>query len=363
MSALLAGLDGPLDQIVDQRLELGAGELDGQMLGAGGVGGDEGQVDFGLRSRGQLDLGLFRRFLQALQGQLVLPEVDAVVLLELVGQIFDEAHVEILAAEEGVAIGRLHLEDAVADFQHRHVEGAAAEVIDRDGAGALLVQAIGQRRRGRLVDDAQHFEAGDLAGVLGRLALGVVEIGGNGDDRLGDRLAEIGFGGFLHLLQDEGGNLRRRILLAVGGDPGVAIVGLDDLVGNQAHVLLGHRIVEGAADQPLDGEKGVFRIGDGLALGRLADQALAIVGKGDDRGRGARAFGVLDDLGSGAFHHRHAGIGGAEIDADYFSHILSSFPSQNRRTPKRSGSGRMFRRPVPDLRSDWDEGARIQERD
>ena len=74
--------------------------------------------------------------------------------------------------------------------------------------GPLLVEAVGERGRGRLVDDAQHLEAGDLAGVLGRLALGVVEIGGHGDDRLLDLLAEIGFGGLLHLLQDEGGDLR-----------------------------------------------------------------------------------------------------------------------------------------------------------
>ena len=68
-----------------------------------------------------------------------------------------------------------------------------------------LVEAVGERGRGRLVDDAQHFEAGDLAGVLGGLALGVVEVGRNGDDRLLDLLAEIGLGGLLHLLQDEGG--------------------------------------------------------------------------------------------------------------------------------------------------------------
>ena len=117
--------------------------------------------------------------------------------------------VEILAAQEGVAIGGLHFEDAVADFQHRDVEGAAAKVIDRDGAGLFLVQAIGQRRGGGLVDDAKNFQARDLAGVLGRLALGVVEIGGNGDDGLGDLLAQMRFGGFLHLLQDEGGDFGR----------------------------------------------------------------------------------------------------------------------------------------------------------
>src|SRR3546814_6519972 len=82
------------------------------------------------------------------------------------------------------AVGRFNLENAIADFQDRNVEGAAAKVIDRDGLAILLFQAIGQRRGGRLVDDAQHFTARALACILGCLTLGVVEIGRHGNDRL-----------------------------------------------------------------------------------------------------------------------------------------------------------------------------------
>ena len=60
--------DGLLDQIANQRLQLGAGECHGQMLGAGLVGGDKRQIDLGLYCRGKLDLGLFGGLLEPLQG-------------------------------------------------------------------------------------------------------------------------------------------------------------------------------------------------------------------------------------------------------------------------------------------------------
>jgi len=43
------------------------------------------------------------------------------------------------------------------------------------------------------------------------------------DDRLLDFLAEMGFRGLFHLLQDESGDLRGRIRFAVGLYPGVAV--------------------------------------------------------------------------------------------------------------------------------------------
>jgi len=89
---------------------------------------------------------------------------------------------QVVAAEVGITVGGLDLEDAVADFEDGDVEGAAAQVEDGDFLILLLVEAVGERRGGRLVDDAQHVEAGDLAGVLGGLTLGIVEVRGDGDD-------------------------------------------------------------------------------------------------------------------------------------------------------------------------------------
>ena len=152
----------------------------------------------------------------------------------------------------GVAARRLHLENAFTDLEHRHVEGAAAEVEHEDRLLLFLfVQAIGQGGRRRLVYDPQHLETGDLASLFGRGALGIVEVRRDGDDRLRDSGAEVALCVPLQLLQDTGGDFLGVIGLPVNVDmPGVV-----------AHVAL-------------DGPDRPFRVRDGLAFGNLAYQDL-----------------------------------------------------------------------------------------
>ena len=69
----------------------------------------------------------------------------------------------------------------------------AAEIVDSDFAALPLVQAVSERSRGRFVDEAEDFETGDFAGILGGLALGIIEIRGDGDDGAADGFAEMRF--------------------------------------------------------------------------------------------------------------------------------------------------------------------------
>ncbi len=112
-----------------------------------------------------------------------------------------------------VAAGRDDLEDALMQLQNGDVERATAKVVHGDdavGSTMQLVQAIGQRGRGRLIHQAQHLQPGDAACILRRLSLRIVEIGRNGDDRLGHRGAEETLGVALQLQQNVGRDLRRR---------------------------------------------------------------------------------------------------------------------------------------------------------
>jgi hypothetical protein len=71
----------------------------------------------------------------------------------------------------------------------------------------------------------------------------------------------------------------------------------------------------------LDGADGALDVGDGLALGDLADQHLAALGKRDHRRGGPAALGVGDDGGLSTFEHGDDGVRRAEVDADCTSHV------------------------------------------
>ena len=129
-----------------------------------------------------------------------------------------------------------------------------------------LVQTVGQRRGGRLVHDPQDVEARDLAGLLGGLALRVVEVRRHGDDRVGDLLTEVRLGVALELHEHPRGDLLRGVLLAVD---------VDGPAG--AHLTL-------------DRTDGPVRVGDRLTLRDLADEHLAVAREGDDRRGGPGAL-------------------------------------------------------------------------
>ena len=101
----------------------------------------------------------------------------------------------------------------------------------------------------------------------------------------------------------------------------VTIIVPDDAVGDLLGLLVD--LVHLAADEAFDGEEGVLRVDDGLALGDLADEAVPGLGVGDDRGRGPCALSVRDDRGLAALHGGDGRIGGPEVDPH---HLLAGDP-------------------------------------
>ena len=258
--------------------------------------GEERQAQFGLLGAGKLLFGLLGLFAQALHGHAVRGQVHAVAGLALFGHPVYDPLIKIIAAEVVVPAGGKHLHDTVPDADKRYIKGAAAQIVDHDGLGAAVVQPVGQRGGGRFVDDAAHIQPGDAPGVLGGLTLGIVEVGGHRNDRLGHSLAEVGLGVRLELLQDKGAQLLRRIAFAV------------------------HRHPRFTAHKPLYAGHGARGVGHSLPLGRLAHQPLPRLGERHNRGRCALALGIGDDDRLAALDHSHTAVCGPQINSDQFCH-------------------------------------------
>ena len=315
-----AGVGDLAEQVGTHRLEAFAGQEVLQVpRPRGRVHMDVGQHDLGGRAFGELGLGGGRGLLEPLQRHRVVPQVDRFAPHEIVGHDVDDPLVEVVAPEVGVARRGEYLKRAALDLEDRQIERAAAEVEDHDVAVAPLLDAVGQRRRGGFVDDALHLEPGDLPGVAGGLALGVVEVGGDRDHRLTHRFAQVFFGQTLELTQDRGRDLLGGERFVSDRDLAVVLGLAGDRVGDE--LFFAADFAAAAADETLDGVDRAFGVEHLLIAGGFADDRLAVVEERDHRGHELLAVGRADDLRTAVTVHRDDGVGGAEIDSDDFGHL------------------------------------------
>ena len=101
---------------------------------------------------------------------------------------------EVFAAEKVVAGGGVHFDQRQSVFQHRDVEGAAAQIEDQRAFEFLLVQPVSHGSGGRFVDQACHREPGQFGGEQRAFALFVAEVRRHGNHCFRNRVAEKGFG-------------------------------------------------------------------------------------------------------------------------------------------------------------------------
>ena len=255
------------------------------MFRTGCVCRNEGQADLRSGHAGKFDFCFFRRFFQSLHCHFVGTQVNALFLFEFVGKPVDNALVKIVTAQAVVTGSCQNLLHAVAHFDDGNIKGTAAEVVHHHLLVIFFINAVSERRRCRLIDDALDIQARDFARVLGRLTLCVGEIGGNGDNRLGHGATEIGFCVAFEFLQNHCGNLLRGVVFAVDGD----------------FIIRPH--------MAFNGRHRAFGIGDCLPFCDLPDHSFAVFRERHNGRGGSCTLCVCDNHGLAALDDRHAGIG------------------------------------------------------
>mmetsp|Transcript_2242 Transcript_2242/g.3725 ORF Transcript_2242/g.3725 Transcript_2242/m.3725 type:complete len:111 (+) Transcript_2242:1299-1631(+) len=95
---------------------------------------------------------------ELLNSAFVLGRIGAMLPLEHLQKVLDDAVVKILATEMSVSTGSNDLENTIVNGEERHVESATAEVEHQDVLLArLLVETVGDGSSSRLVDNAHHI--------------------------------------------------------------------------------------------------------------------------------------------------------------------------------------------------------------
>src|SRR5438132_5322068 len=103
-----------------------------------------GEIDFDgrLRMRGERDLRIDDGFANGLYGFAIFAKVEFHVAGDVIERDADKQVVDVVATEMRVAVGRDDFEDALMQFEDGDIKRAAAEIVDGDDAGSLLVDPI-----------------------------------------------------------------------------------------------------------------------------------------------------------------------------------------------------------------------------
>ena len=176
-----------------------------------------------------------------------------------------------------------------------------------------MVQAIGDGRRGGLVDQAQHIQARHLRSVFGGLALGVVKIGWHGNHHAIQVVVESVFGAVTQCGQNFGAHLDGGFV-ACHRTHGHHAGGIDQRI--RQLLGIGH-IGQFAPHEPLDRADGVGRItglrGQSL-VPNLAPTALPWGQITHHAGHNHLALFVGQTLGHAMAHRRYQRVRGAQVD-------------------------------------------------
>ena len=177
----------------------------------------------------------------------------------------------------------------------------------------MLVEAISHGRRSRLIEQAQHIQAGEFRRILGGLALRVVEISRNGDHRTNQFATQGFFRALAQHLEDIGRHFHRAFRALDGVDERHVGFTADKAIRQLVAQLLD--VGQTTTHQALDRQHGIQRIGRRRQLGRLTDfSAISVVAHG--RRQDHLAVSVGQRLGQAAAQGSNQGIGGAQVNPD-----------------------------------------------
>ena len=155
-----------------------------------------------------------------------------------------------------------------------------------------------------------------MGGILGRLALGIIEIRRDGNDGTVELIVKAVFGTITQRSQDLGADLDRRLVTGTRADAHHALVGIVGLQRVMERIAIaGTDIVEAAAHEALDRHQGVVRVIRQVLQRLVADLATTILQVAHGRRQQQLAIGIRQALGVAMAQRGHQRMRGAQVNA------------------------------------------------
>ena len=126
------GLFGAVKERVSDLLQFRSTQRSLDVLWPSLVSRNKRKINIVALGRTERDLGFLSFLTDTLKRVWLAGKIDPFAGFKFGHNPVDDCLVPVITAEHGVTVGCQHLKDAVADFQHRDIKGATAQVINSD---------------------------------------------------------------------------------------------------------------------------------------------------------------------------------------------------------------------------------------
>ena len=223
----------------------------------------------------------------------------------------------IIATQGRVTTGGHDFEHTARETQNGNVKGTATQIEHGVNAFAGIVQAVGNGRRSRLVDQTQHVDAGHLGRIFGGLPLRIIEVRRHRDHRAVKVIIERVFCAVAQRGQDLGTHFNGRLLTLHCLNRQHALcsgtIGLHKFV---RQLFWMGNVGQTAAHEALHRSQGVLWILRGVGHGFLANLTALTWQVTNHRGQDHLTFVIGQALRHAVAHRGHQRMRGAQVNAD-----------------------------------------------
>ncbi|KAK3023284.1 hypothetical protein RJ639_044255, partial [Escallonia herrerae] len=140
----------------------------------------------GLSSGGERPLCPLTRCPQPPQGSRITTDILLVLPLELLNEMVHHSVIKILTSKMGISSCRFNLKNTLFNGKQGDIKSAATKIKDEHifltNARSLLVKTVGNCSGSWLIDNTHDIQSGNYTGILGSLALGIIEVCRNSDN-------------------------------------------------------------------------------------------------------------------------------------------------------------------------------------